>query len=379
MNNTKTYFKSTGKNLFCDEYLYQEAMRYNPNGFLTKINEFVDWQKYTGKCLKLYKAKATLGAPAYQPVMLIKMLFLAFLFNVSDREIERFINDSISMKNFLGLSFSEASPDHSSLSVFRNRIIRKGKADLLEEIFTDIIVTAQEKGINFSSIQVIDSTHTTADVNRIKDKKRQKSKKEGGEDKPPRDPDAKTGVKGIKTIKTNDGKNAKIPKYIYGYKNHFSVNSELGLITSLRVTDASRYDGHFFKSLMENDLKLGVAKKFETIYSADKGYDDGENNAWLNQNKLKDAIFYRGMKNIKDAKVKFSTYTSQKEFEEGIRKRYIVERTNGDVKRHHGLGNARYLGIAKMEIQSYLTAIVHNLKILVKSVYGVGLRTHARF
>jgi len=27
MYNTKTYFKSTGKNMFCDEYLYQEAMR----------------------------------------------------------------------------------------------------------------------------------------------------------------------------------------------------------------------------------------------------------------------------------------------------------------------------------------------------------------
>jgi len=204
-------------------------------------------------------------------------------------------------------------------------------------------------------------------------------KTEGGEGKGPRDPDARVGVKGIKRIKSRDGKLVEIPKYIYGYKNHYSVNSELGLITSLKVTDASRYDGHLFKDLMQNDLKMKVAKPEKTIYTADKGYDDGENNAWLNQNKLKDAIFYRGMKKIKEAKVKFSMYTSQEEFTQAAEKRYVVERVNGDVKAHHGLGTARYIGMAKMEIQSYITAIVHNLKILVKSINGIGLRTGARF
>ena len=379
MKNTKTYYKSTGKNLFCDEYLFQEAMKSNPNSFLMKVNELVNWQKYTESCLKLYKAKATLGAPIYQPKLIIKMLFLAFLFNKSDRETERIVNDSISMKNFLELAFSEAAPDHSSLSVFRNRIIKNGNVELLQEIFTDIIITAQEKGVKFGAIQVIDSTHTIANVNRVKDMQRQKPKKDGGEGKAPRDPDSKVGVKGSKKIKTKDGKFVEIPKYIYGYKNHYSVNSELGLITSLKVTDASRYDGHFFKELMENDLKLKIAKPEETIFTADKGYDDGENNAWLNQNKLKDAIFYRGMGKIKEAKVRFTTYTNQEEFMNGATKRYVVERVNGDVKAHHGLGQARYIGMAKMEIQSYLTAIAHNLKILVKSIYGFGLRTGARF
>jgi len=143
MNDTKIYFKSTGENLFCNDYLYQEAMRHNPNSFLLKVNEFVDWQKYTGNFLKLYKAKATLGAPVYHPSLLIKMLFLGYLFNVSDREIERFVNDSISMKNFLGLAVSEAAPDHSSLSVFRSRIIKEGRIGLLKEIFEDIIFSAQ--------------------------------------------------------------------------------------------------------------------------------------------------------------------------------------------------------------------------------------------
>jgi len=93
---------------------------------LVLLDELFDWEKYTGKCLKLCGAKATLGAPAYRPVLPTSMLFLAYLFNVSDREIERFMNDSISMKNFLGLSLSDAAPDHSSLSFFRNQFFEAG-------------------------------------------------------------------------------------------------------------------------------------------------------------------------------------------------------------------------------------------------------------
>jgi len=379
MNNTKVYFKSTGENLFCDEYLYQEAMRHNPNSFLVLLNHMFDWDRYTKECLELYKAKGTLGAPAYKPMLLLKMLFLAYLYNVSCREIQRLANDSIAIKNFLGLALNDAAPNHTSLSVFRKRIIKNGGIDLLNKIFEDVINTAIERGVKFGKIQVIDSTHTNADVDFFKDKKRQKPKKDGGQGKPPRDPDARSGVKGIESKTTADGQKVKMNKYIYGYKNHISVNTEHGLITGLKVTGAHRPDCLEFRDLMLHDVKMGIAIKEETIYTADKGYIDGENNEWLNQEHLKDAIFYKGMKKIKDAKVQFTTYTTQEDFQEGIEKRYVVERTNGILKKHGGLGRARYLGIEKMEIQSYLTAIVFNLKTLVKVIYGVGFRANARF
>jgi len=257
--------------------------------------------------------------------------------------------------------------------------VKKGKTEILHEIFVDIIFTAQEKGVKFSKIQVIDSTHTDADVNRFKDKQCQKPKKDGGENKPPRDPGAQIGVKGVGAAGATKGQIVQIPKYIYGYKNHLSVNSEYGLVASLKVTGAGACDGHHFGELMDHDLKIGVAKSGESIYTADKGYRDGENSAWLNQNKLGDAIFYMGMKKIKDAKVKFPMYTSQEEFQEGAEKRYVVERTDGCVRKRGWLGRAKYVGLLGMEIQSYLTAIVFNLKTLVKAVYGTSLRAGARF
>lgn len=50
--------------------------------------------------------------------------------------------------------------------------------------------------------------------------------------------------------------------------------------------------------------------------------------------------------------------------------RFKIERKNADVKKWHGLDQARYRGINKMLIQAFLTAIAVNLKKLVKFTMG---------
>ena len=42
--------------------------------------------------------------------------------------------------------------------------------------------------------------------------------------------------------------------------------------------------------------------------------------------------------------------------------RYIVERTFGLLKQHHGLGKARYLGLERNKTRAQLIAMSHNLK-----------------
>jgi hypothetical protein len=44
------------------------------------------------------------------------------------------------------------------------------------------------------------------------------------------------------------------------------------------------------------------------------------------------------------------------------------------MKKHHGFGRCRYLGLSRYAIQGYLTAIVVNLKRIVKLLTGIGLR-----
>lgn len=358
------------------------ALRHT-NQFLGKLNGHINftalWQE---KLLAAYKGQAELGQPPYAPEIMLKMLFLAYLFNLSERDTERVINDSISMKAFLGLAFDEAAPDHSSLTRFKDRVLayqEQSDQDLFKEIFDEIIVYAQTHGIDLHYTQAVDSTHTIANVNTAKDRERQKSRDEGGEGKNPRDPNARWGVKRTIKVTTTDGKKVTIPECYYGYKSHLSVNTGRNLITAYAVTAMNVYDGHYFERLMRDDLGKGAAIPDQTIYTADKGYDDGENHVWLIQERLKDAIAlkdsrHHGKTEAGKTKAFWQQWTTQAEFELGLKERYVVERINANCKWHHGLDRARYLGLAKMKIQTSLTCLAHNLKTLVKLWTGVGLR-----
>jgi IS5 family transposase len=100
------------------------------------------------------------------------MLLLAYLFGLSERQTEDSVKDSLSAKCFLGLAVDEEGPDHSTLTKFKVRIEKHGKEALLEELLRDVRVTAMSKGVEFGYIQVVDSTHTLADVNVSKDDQR---------------------------------------------------------------------------------------------------------------------------------------------------------------------------------------------------------------
>jgi IS5 family transposase len=52
----------------------------------------------------------------------------------SDPELETQINDRISFKKFLGLSFDQPSPDHSTFSRFRNRLSKKAMSAINHEV-----------------------------------------------------------------------------------------------------------------------------------------------------------------------------------------------------------------------------------------------------
>lgn len=371
------HFKKTGENLFCSEFLLETAISHTYQ-FLEKLDEQVNFEElWREKLLQTYKGGAELGQPPYAPEMILKMLFLSYLFGTSEREIERIINDSISMKVFLGLALEERAPDHSTLTKFKNRILKYGKRNgenILKELFDEIILLANERGIDLGHTQSIDSTHTIADVNGRKEKQRTKKISEGGEGKKPRDPDAKYGVKKTKKVKTTKGEVVEILEGYTGYKSHFSVNGLTNLITSYLVTTMAAYDGHYFEPLMKDDLRKGVAKKGKTIYAADRCYDDGENHTWLEKENLKDAICLKGVKKGEKPIAKWIKHTTQEEFDIGRKQRFTVERVNGGVKKDHRLGRARYLGLEKMALQTCLTGLAHNLKTLVKLWTGVPLR-----
>ena len=62
---------------------------------------------------------------------------------------------------------------------------------------------------------------------------------------------------------------------------------------------------------------------------------------------------------------------------EGRKELYKIEHKFGEAKQGHGLDRCRYLGLAGFGFQAHFTAIVLNLKQIVKQATGVGLKTHS--
>lgn len=179
------------------------------------------------------------------------MLLLSYLWNVSERMIEALANDSLSVGLFLGIGANERVPDHSTLTLFKNRLMQNAGLKVYEELFNEIIKIAQEKGVKFGKLQIVDSVHLVADVNISKDRQRQK----GG--KPPHDKDAHWGAKGDKVVETEHGPERKV-EYYYGYKDQVSLDAQTGLVTAVIPGRADDYDGHKFQKLVEKALEKGI-------------------------------------------------------------------------------------------------------------------------
>ena len=360
--------KDGGLASFHGSFLYEQVV--SREHFLRKLDEVVDWSRFGSKLLRYYRGRGEVGQAPYDPVLILKMLLLAYLFNISERQVEEVVNDSLSAKYFAGLAASEPAPDHATLTVFKNRLIEAGGVKAYEELFSEIIKIAQEKGVKFGKLQVIDSVHLVADVNIGKDRRRQKD----GES--PRDKDAHWGAKGSRTVETLRGKEKKV-HYFYGYKDQVSLNAESEIVTSVLPARADEYDGHKLKKLVEKDLAQGLPVG---IVTADKGYDDGDNHYYLDRKGISSAIILNRLRTEKQDKNKegWLKLKESPDYQRGIKERYKIERKFGEARKWHGFMRCRYLGFKGYAIQSYLTFMALNLKRLVKLLTGCSLHGEPR-
>jgi transposase, IS5 family len=365
----KQRFVETGSSSFFGDYLYDQVI---PQGhFLRQLKQVIPWERFTRKLIKLYKGEGVVGRPPFDPALILKIELVAYLYNLSERQVEMHINENLPAKYFVGLAVDQKAPDHSTLTVFRERLLKRGKLKVFEELLEEIVLIALQSGIQFGAIQLVDSVHSIANVNTDKDQKRQKK------GKGPRDPDARWGVKHKRKVQTEDGNEEEQVQYFYGYKAHVSLNAENGLITSLDNTSGEVYDGHHFTELVDHDLKQALPVE---TYAADKGYDDGENHYNLEVRGLHSAIRLKKTRTAKKDSNKqiWLDLRQTPQYQQGLKERYKVERKFGEAKQGHGLGRCRYLGRVGFAVQSFFTAMVLNLKRMVKLLTGVGFKTQAK-
>ncbi|MGD2143207.1 MAG: transposase [Anaerolineae bacterium] len=260
-------FQELGRGSFRGDYLYERTVP--ETHLLRRLEELVGWGVFTRQLVRPHCSCAKRGRPPYDPAVILKMLLLSYLYGLSDRQTEAYVDDSLSAKHFLGLAVDEPASDHSTLTAFKRRIENRGREALLEELLREVILMAMQKGAASGSIHVVDSTHALADVNVAKEDRRRK------QGQGPRDGGARWGVIGKRPRKKGGKRSG--PDYPAGQKQ-----------------------------------------------------------------------------------------------------RYKIERKFREAKVNHGLRRCRYVGRLRYAVQAYLTAIVVNLKRLVRLVTGVSFKGRAR-
>lgn len=371
-------FKKQTTDSFFGSFLYEQVIP--KDHFLVRAKEIINWEVFSRKLLKWYRISESRGGGnlPYDPALLLRMLFLSYLYNISERQIEERVTFDLTFKYFVGLGVDEKAPDHSTLTYFKERLLVGGGKSAYDELLREILKQAQSQGIKFGSIQIVDATHTIADVNTDKDKQRKRGGKKDKNGKPklpapPRDPDAAWGVKHVKEVKNIEtGKIEKQKECFNGFKGHTSVNAESGLITAIVTTPGNETDGKQFIKVANKDSQVKGLDPRRT-YAGDKGYDDGDNHEYLKEKKLGNAI---KLKKTRTAQM-WQKLKADPKHKEGLAERYKAERKFAEEKQGHGLKRCRYLGLSKYHAQTVMTALAVNLKVVVAFMTGSTLKGYA--
>jgi len=139
----KRYIKQDQDSFF-GHYLYDQLIP--KNHFYRKLNEMIDWERFTQALTEFYKGGGEFGRPPYDPALVLKMLFVSYLYNLSERQTEIYVNENVPAKYFVGLAIDKPAPDHSTLTYFKKRLIRNGNLDVFESMLSEIIRIAMERG-----------------------------------------------------------------------------------------------------------------------------------------------------------------------------------------------------------------------------------------
>lgn len=199
-----------------------------------RILNILNFKKLTRPLKAIEREEGYIG---YGIQRLFKVLFLQFMEDLSDRELEKYLQENTAAKFFCNFKLDEKTPHFTLFSKLRKRIGTKE----LSKIFSRVREALKLKGLILENFTFVDSSHLILKNNIWEERDEAIRKKY--EDfnnrilkKIARDKEATIGCKGGK-------------KYWYGYKKHLSVDMQSGLINKVKVTSANEQDGNHVKSI----------------------------------------------------------------------------------------------------------------------------------
>ena len=316
-------WKQTAQNSFADSLVVEHKSLSE----LDDVHNIINWPEIEQTLSNLYSSKR--GAPSYPPLMMFKILILQAWYGLSDEALEKQIARDLMFRRFIDLSLSENVPDHSSIWRFRQLL---NTEKLLEPLLEQINNHLEQNSIivSLGSINIIDATVIEA---------KQSRKRKGKHGNNTQDPEAAYNVK-----TAADGKR----KTTYGFKMHANTDED-GFVKKMTFTPGNVHDSQEFDKLLDVSKTKTCGQVF-----ADSAYANKRNDKKLGKQNNK--VLHRAYRNT------LLTNKQKQDNRQRSSVRYIVERTFGLLKLHHGLGKARYLGLERNKTRAQLITMSHNLK-----------------
>ena len=113
--------KNKPRGLFDEQFRLDKISKQNDP--LIKLKQHIDFEIFR-KLLEEYftagKDNSQGGRPAYDPLMMFKILILQLYYNLSDDNTEYAILDRLSFMRFLGLTLSDTLPDAKTIWLSRS-------------------------------------------------------------------------------------------------------------------------------------------------------------------------------------------------------------------------------------------------------------------
>jgi transposase, IS5 family len=289
-------------------------------GLLRRLDEATPWATLVTPILKLPEyAHRGAGNPAWEPTLMLKCLMLAKWFNLSDPGLEEALKDRISFRSFVGLSFTDKTPDETTFVKFRARL---REAQIHDAIFQAVVEHIRRHGLLVREGTMVDATIIEA-------------------------PRGRRGPDGTNTRDREASFTKKHGVTHHGYKGHMAVDLS-GIITDYRYGTAKEHDSNYIDELTETERMLVVA---------DSAYSDRARRRRLQERGVADGICYKRHRG--QAKL----YPWQERFNRAVSKvRARVEHPTGMIKQQLGHRRVRYRGRERNAFDFALILAAANLK-----------------
>ncbi|AYQ55816.1 IS5 family transposase [Bathymodiolus thermophilus thioautotrophic gill symbiont] len=316
--------KTTQEQTFADSFINI------PNSQLDIINKVIDWE-VIAKDLSHIKVD-------YSAVSLFKALLIGTWHNLSDEKLADSLSRDLVFINFCNFSLSGNKPDATTIGRFRTKLI---KQNLFDRLLSSINLMLENNQLKLSN-----GKHVAMDATLIQSARRTKkiitTHKTGEVYEIDSNP-----------IQYSDDKDArwtfKAGKYTYGYSSVVTTDAN-GLINKATTHPANDSEMTHFE---ENVKQAGNQKGVRVLY--DKGTASQANSEALKAQKLRDGIMR------KKPKGKQMSHWNKLRNKAISKRRFVVERTFGTLKRTYGLARSRYIGLEKVASEVNLKAIAYNL------------------